>query len=234
MEGLKRKRAGYSGAITRIFNKCQKALAQDPSELDPRQLEHQIDAIKSSDSSYKAIHEAISDKYEDTINFDEEEETLAKHDEFVEQALSLTQRLIAIHLVHSTAMELHHRVHTMERKQRDSPDKSYSTPISAIVDDYRQLHATLRRSAIPASHSTRSLVSDLDSRIADLSSTDRPSSALDVSTSSSTSTSSQVKLCGEVLVLCQSEAVLHCLVQVGHRLFVRPLGTVHVDHMLAW
>ncbi len=68
----------------------------------------------------------------------------------MEQALSLTQRLIAIHTVHSTAMELHHRVDTMERKQRDSPDKIYSTLISVIVEEYQQLQTTLRLSAIPA------------------------------------------------------------------------------------
>ncbi len=157
MDVLKRKRSAQGGAITRILNKCQNALSQDPSELDPSQLDHQIDAIKSSDLSYRAIHQTIADKHEDIIDFDEEAEILAKHDESVEQAISLTQRLIAIHTVHSTAMELHHRVDTMERKQRDSPDKIYSTLISAIVEDYRQLQTTLRRSAIPASHSTRLL-----------------------------------------------------------------------------
>ncbi len=72
----------------------------------------------------------------------------------------MTQRLIAIYTVHSTAMELHNQVDIMES---DSPDQIYPTLVSPIVEDYRQLQTIIRRSAIPASHSSRGIVTDLDS-----------------------------------------------------------------------
>ena len=38
---------------------------------------------------------------------------------------------------------------------------------------------------------------------------------------------------GKVLVLRQHQTALDGLLQVGHRLLVGPLGTMHVNHMLA-
>ena len=39
---------------------------------------------------------------------------------------------------------------------------------------------------------------------------------------------------GVVFVLCKSETVFDGLLQVGHSVGAVPLGTVNVDHLLAW
>ena len=60
MESLRRKRSAL-GAVTRIFNKMQKAMLDDPDSLDVGQLEHQMESVKHSDASYLKVHEEILD-----------------------------------------------------------------------------------------------------------------------------------------------------------------------------
>ena len=194
MEALKRKRSALAGAVTRIFNKFQKALTEDPDTLDIGQLEHQIDSIKISDASYCKVHEEISDSYIDEINAEEELFILEQHEEAMCKTLSLIIRLIDVHTVYSVSMELQQRVEDLERKQEDSPHKSFEQAIKKVEEDYQKLQTTVRRSTIPHTHRIRQLVSELNPRVLDPSSTDRQSSSLDISSSSDSSLSLQVKL----------------------------------------
>ena len=177
MEALKRKRSALAGTVTRIFNKFQKALEEDPDTFDIGQLEHQVDSINSSDSSYRKVHEEISDDYSDKVDLNEEQSILEQHEESVDRTSSLTKRLIALHTVHSTSMELQQRVDDLEHKLEESPHKSFQQAIKKIEDDYQTLQTILRRSTIPQTHRIRWLVTDLNPRILDLSSTERPSSS---------------------------------------------------------
>ena len=67
METLKCKWSALAGEVTPIFNKCQKALKDDPANLDLGQLEHQVKSIKSSDASYRKIDEEITDDFAEVI-----------------------------------------------------------------------------------------------------------------------------------------------------------------------
>ena len=90
MESLRRKRSALE-AVTRIFNKMQKAMLDDPDSLDVGQLEHQMESVKHSDASYLKVHEEILDTYSDEVNQEEELAILEQHEESVSKMLSLIQ-----------------------------------------------------------------------------------------------------------------------------------------------
>ena len=144
-----------AGAVTRIFNKFQKALTEDPDTLDIGQLEHQIDSIKSSNASYCKVHEEISDSYSDEVNAEEELFILEQHKEAVCKTLSLIKRLINVHTVYSVSMELQQQVEDLERKLE------FEQAIKKVEEDYQKPQTTLRRSTIPHTHRIRQLVAEL-------------------------------------------------------------------------
>ena len=90
METLRRKRSALR-AITRIFNKMQKAMLDDPDSLDVGQLEHQMESVKLSEASYFKVHEEILDTYSDEVDQEEELAILEQHEESVGKMLSLIQ-----------------------------------------------------------------------------------------------------------------------------------------------
>ena len=59
MEGLRKKRSGFAGTITRITNRFQKALDDDTQTLDLTLLKHQLEMIHSSNESFHSIHSDI-------------------------------------------------------------------------------------------------------------------------------------------------------------------------------
>ena len=67
MDHLKNSRATFTGAATRVFNKQSILLDKDPETFDVIYLQQQIEAVKSSDASYKEIYRELMEKYIDSL-----------------------------------------------------------------------------------------------------------------------------------------------------------------------
>lgn len=192
MEGLRKKRSGFAGTITRINNRFQKYLGDDPQTLDLTLLEHQLETIHSSDESFRTTHSDICDLITVDTELDAEALALDKHEEAVVNAVSLINRLIAIHSLYSAVFNLQHEINVLENKISEQPNKSFETYITQVRENLKQIQEDLRRSTIPHTHEICGLILDLVPRVIDLASTDR-TSTLDVSTTS-VSSRTQIKL----------------------------------------
>ena len=113
MDALKRSRSGHAGAITRIFNKLQKFANDDPTTFDVTHLQRQLEKVNVSDSSYCKIHCEICETYSDEIDDEVEADILDQYDDLVEKAISLIERLIAIHDIYASAFDLQERVEAL-------------------------------------------------------------------------------------------------------------------------
>ncbi len=87
MELLKRKRGGFTGAITRVFNKGTLTQEEDYSSLNLGQLERQVESIRSADASYRKLHDELLETFANDVNYDEESDNLELHEESVEKLL---------------------------------------------------------------------------------------------------------------------------------------------------
>ena len=96
MDQLKRNRGAQSDNITRIQNKLQKMLKDDPSALNLQLLEKYLDDIRFANETYKSWHSAIEEQFADQIDTTEEDKLLSLHMDFSEEVESLAKQLIDV------------------------------------------------------------------------------------------------------------------------------------------
>ena len=130
MEGLRKKRSGFAGTITRITNRFQKVLDDDTQTLDLTFMEHQLETIHSSNESFRSIHSDICDLHTVDSELDAEALVIDKHEEAVVNAVSLIKRLIAVPSLHSAVINLQHEIGILENKISDHPNKSFDTIVT--------------------------------------------------------------------------------------------------------
>ncbi len=147
MELLKRKRGGFTGAITRVFNKGTLTQEEDYSSLNLGQLERQVESIRSAgDASYRKLHDELLETLANDVNYDEESDNLEQHEESVEKALSVVHQLIAVFKVHSNSIQILAKLDSLERQMKDQPEKSFQSVISKLQERYEAVEDILRDS----------------------------------------------------------------------------------------
>ncbi len=162
MEALKRSRSELSETITRVFNKLQKMLHDDPNSLDISYLRRQLDSIATSDSSFHKVHAKISELCSPETNDEDEMDILDAHDDSVTKTISLIERLIAIQNIYASATDLHHQVDVVEQAIKGSPDMTIDKDIQELKDEEVRIRSDLRESMIPINQRT---LSEIDSQI---------------------------------------------------------------------
>ena len=93
--------ASYFKVWTCWCYKLQKIANDDPTTFDVTHLQRQLEKVNVSDSSYRKIHCEICKTYSDEIEDEVEADILDQYDDLVEKAISLIERLIAIHDIHT-------------------------------------------------------------------------------------------------------------------------------------
>ncbi len=169
MEALKISRSALSGTITRVFNKLQKMLHDDPNSLDVLYLRRQLESIATSDSSFHKVHAEISELRSPETNDKDEMDILDAHDDSVAKTISLIERLIAIQNIYASATDLHHQVDVVEQAIKGSPDMTFDKDIQELKDEEVRIRSYLRESTIPIDHEVRELCLKLTPKIISLS-----------------------------------------------------------------
>ena len=164
MEALKKSRSAYSGAVTRIWNRYDRLLEEDPSLFDHGQLEHKLESIHNTDLSYHKIHEEISLAGEGTLSPEEEQETLETFEDSVERTRSLLTRLIAIQTLSNLSSEIQFDLEELDSKMQAHPDRDYSATLSTITTTLKELKLALGKSTINRDHQLRRVAKYLSSQ----------------------------------------------------------------------
>ena len=71
MDLLKHKHSGFTGAITRTYNKGKEALEEDLSALNLGQLERHVESIHSADASFRKLQDELLESFSSDIILDE-------------------------------------------------------------------------------------------------------------------------------------------------------------------
>ena len=121
MDALKRKRSAHSGTITRLYNKLQRILDDNPDTFDVSYLRRQLESVAAYDVSYHKIHSDICESYTDDINEGDEANTLDQHEDSIVKITSLIERLITIHDIHASLLDLQYRIEVLGRAIGESP-----------------------------------------------------------------------------------------------------------------
>ena len=199
MDALKRSRSGHAGAITRIYNKLQKIANDNPTTFDVTHLQRQLEKVYVSDSSNHKIHCEICETYSDEIDDEVEADILDQYDYLVEKAVSFIERLIAIHDVHASAIDLQERVETLSHAIAGASDVTLDKGLQSLSKEEAHVRRfVLRNSTIHTTHSVRNLCKGLTSKLMQLKA-QMPATSSETSSSisgyvESRSTSTQVHL----------------------------------------
>ena len=151
MDLLKHKRSGFTGVVTRIFNKAKPALEEDLFTLNLRQLERQVDSVLSADISYRKLHDELHENFLSDINLREEQHNLEQHEESeesVEKTLSVVNQLIAFYEVYSNSIHIRAKLDTLERQLKDQPENSFQVVISKLQERFEAVEHILRDSKL--------------------------------------------------------------------------------------
>ena len=132
------------------------------------QLKRHLTSLDTAFIAYKAVHQEIAETFRDVINPEEEDEALEQQADMVEEAEMLGQLLLSIA---STAQQLAIigiDIHKVERLMVESPDQSYLSYLTLLVEQLKVTRNRLTESAIPLEHGLRCLIAEVNSQMAEL------------------------------------------------------------------
>ena len=168
MEPLQRRCSAQAGTITKIFNKMQKARADGEDTLDLPQLERHLVSLRAHHSDFLQFHEELSNLHAEELNPNEEDETLALHNQAYEEAESLAVLLQSLASIYNAAFSIKDKLTSIERMIGESPDKSFAPSLSGVQENLSKVEEKLITSSIPRRREVGTLVSELSSALAHL------------------------------------------------------------------
>ena len=147
MDQLKRKRVAQSDNITRIQNKLQKMLKDDPSTLNLQLLENYLNDIRIANETYKSWHSTIEEQFADQIDTNEEDKLLLLHMESSEEVESLAKLLIDVCNAMPMATSLRTHMTDVKTLMAKNSDKSFNE-LTDIKLEFYSLKVLIQRSTI--------------------------------------------------------------------------------------
>ena len=153
-----------------------------------------LESVATSDVSYRKIHSDIYESYTDDIDEGDEANTIDQHEDSLVKITSLIERLIAIHDIHASLLDLQYRIEVLGRAISESPEKVFDGDIQTLKEEEAQIRSELRKSTIPCNHYVRNLCMELTPKLVNLTSP-KPAEQIDASIFGSKNPSStQIRL----------------------------------------
>ena len=170
----RRKLIGYANRLRPIRDNLERLLSDDePMELD-------LDELKEYKELVDKMKKKAADQAE-VLFHDEVDEALREGDESRWQALqtllrrvsSLNAKLISIKVAQSWVSEVDNQLDALVVKASTNPGLDFSKGIAGLTYAYSQLNTVLRESTIPEGHQLRKMAKEINSRIIDLTATEK-------------------------------------------------------------
>ena len=170
----RRKLIGYANRLTPIRDNLERLFSDDePMELD-------LDELKEYKELVDKMKKKAADQAE-VLFHDEVDEALREGDESRWQALqtllrrvsSLNAKLISIKVAQSWVSEVDNQLDALVVKASTNPGLDFSKGIAGLTYAYSQLNTVLRESTIPEGHQLRKMAKEINSRIIDLTATEK-------------------------------------------------------------
>ena len=199
MVGIKKSRAGYTGAVTKVLEKLSHIGFEDPEEvaaINPKEIERLLTSLKKTEAGFfQNIEDAqtfLPDGEEEEAFTIDEDLAVESFQESVSTARDSAEQLLALKNILTKLGEFKTESTYIQEFLEENPDSNQSTSLQQLRTLYLSIKDEWRRENLPATHSLRPEVDLCSKTITSIEATvaaSRDRSELHAATSSIHSTS---------------------------------------------
>ena len=170
-EGLqahRKSRAKHLAVVTKLRNRLQAMLEEDPAELDPSQLQDTHEFLATAERRWSRNNDALMRDETDAGLLEADDTAWDAFQETLRRGRNVCKRLMDLRTACGLIQTLDVEMTSLKDLMASDPTRDHTDNLQECSDLSKELQTTLRSSTIPSGHRLMSRASDLKRRLQEL------------------------------------------------------------------